>query len=247
MSFEPLEIKNAILKELNLQIIADDKGRRFPHPGIDIQLLAPEDEQRNKFQMAFADNDVLRNAVYEYLKEPRCLRATPFVEISFIEQTDDAEMLKKHFLLRYIAQRPPAEREVYLEVLEGYANRKQMRLINDETYIGRCQKVVNKHGVIERINDLYFPDVREIKGKVLKKIRDFEHINNSVSRLHAHIKLVGGNHYLFDDESSRGTTILPEGRGKSETIDSFSGKKLNHNDIVSFGKAVVRIRVVKKT
>ncbi len=247
MNFEPLEIKNAIFKEINLQIISDDKGRRFPHPGIEVQLLAPADEQKNKFQMAYVDNYVLQNAIYEHLKEPRCLKTTPFVEISFIEQTDDAEMSKKGFLLRYIAQPPPLETEVYLEILEGYANRKQIRLIHEETYIGRCQKVVNKHGGIERINDLYFPDVREMKGKIPKKIKDFEGINNSVSRLHAHIKLVGGNYYLFDDESSKGTTILHEGRGKSETIDNVSGKKLNHNDIVSFGKASVKVRVVKKS
>jgi len=246
MNFEPLEIKNAILKELNLQIITDERGRRFPHPGIEVQLLAPEDGDKNKYLASFGNN-VLQNEIHSVLKEPRCLKATPFVELGFIEETEDAGMKKKGFLLRYITKAPDADREVYLEILDGYANRKQMKLIHNETFIGRCQKVANRHGSIERVNDLYFPDAREMKGKIPKALKTAENINISVSREHAHIKFAGGNYYLFDDDSSRGTTILPEGRGQSEAVDKFSGKKLGNNDIISFGKARVRVRVAQKT
>jgi hypothetical protein len=178
--------------------------------------------------------------------EPRCAKANPFVELSFIEETEETEMQKNGYRLRYISQTPSSDSAFYLEVLEGFANRKQMRLVHTETYIGRCRKVLKSHGGIERINDLYFPDVREFKGKVPKKLKDAENINNSVSRLHAHLKFVGGHYFLFDDESSKGTTILPEGRGNSESVDKFSGKKISHNDIISFGKATVRVREVRK-
>jgi len=246
MNFEPLEIKNAILKELNLEIISDERGRRFPHPGIEIQLFAPEDADKNKYLASFGGN-ILQNEIHGFLKEPRCLKATPFVEIGFIEETEDAAMKKNGFLLRYIAKTPAADTEVYLEILEGYANRKQMKLVHERTFIGRCQTVVNRHGGIERVNDLYFPDAREMKGKIPKSLKDAETINISVSRTHAHIKSVGGHYFLFDDNSSKGTTILPGGRGISERVDKLSGKKLANNDVITFGKATVKVRVVKKS
>lgn len=245
MKHEPLEIKNAILKELNLEIISDERGRRFPHPGIEVQFLAEEEGERNVYLAAFGENR-LQNEVHGFLKEPRCLKVSPFVEISFVEFIEDAKILKKGFLIRYIAEPPPDETEVYLEVLSGKANRKQMRLIYPETFIGRCQKVSNR-GVIVRVNDLYFPDARELQGKIPKDLRDAENINNSVSRRHARIKFIGGNYYLFDDKSSKGTSILPEGRGSSETVDNLTGIIIGHNDIISFGKAMIKVRIVKKS
>lgn len=246
MKHEPLEIKNSILKELKLQLISDSKGRKFPHPGIEVQILAPEDAHRNKITAYFGEGK-LQSEIHNVLQEPTCAKATPFVEISFIEETDDADFLKKEYLLRYISKAPQSDTEVYLEVLEGFANRKQMRLVHQETYIGRCQKVVNNSGAIERVNDLYFPDAREVKGKIPKTLKEAEKINTSVSRMHAHIKSVGGYYFLFDDDSTRGTSVLPEGRGSSEAVDNLSGKKISNNDIISFGKATVRVRVVKKS
>jgi len=248
MKFEPLEIKNAILKELNLEIISDAKGRRFPHPGIEVQLLALEESDQNKLLSALGDN-ILQGEIHRHLTEPRCLKATPLVEIGFVEETEDAQMKKKEFLLRYIAKTTAAaaDAEVFLEIQEGYANRKQMKLVHDETFIGRCQNVANRRGGVERVNDLYFPDAREVRGKIPKALKAAENINISVSRVHAHIKYAGGSYYLFDDGSSRGTTILPAGRGKSESIDRFSGKKLSNNDLISFGEARVKVRIVKKS
>jgi hypothetical protein len=245
MTFEPFEIKNAILRKLGLQIVAGGEGRKFPHPGIELFLLAPDGEQKNIFEAAFGQNR-LQEEVHAYLQMPRCLKATPAVSIEYIEQTDNAEFAKSGFQIGYSAKAVESPVDVYLEITEGYANRKEMRLGAGTTYIGRTQKVLNKHGGIERVNDLYFPDVREMSGRVQKSIRDLQEINSSVSRLHAHIKYAGGHHFLFDDRSSRGTTILPEGRGTSQSVDSVSGKKLAHNDIISFGKAVVRVRVVKR-
>lgn len=246
MNFEPLEIKNAILKELALEIMNTEKGRRFPHPGIEVQLFTPDNSSKNKYQITLADNDGLKEAIHEFLQEPRCAKVAPFLESAFIEESEDANFKRKGYFLRYIPKPPVPDAEYYLEVSEGFANRARMRLVFDETFIGRCQNVVEKGGGIVRINDLYFPDSREVKGKIPKALRDAENINNSVSRMHAHIKNIGGSYFLFDDESSRGTKILPGGRGTAEQVDKVSGKKLGHNDLISFGKAVVKVRVVKK-
>jgi hypothetical protein len=246
MKHEPLEIKNAILKELKLQIITDAKGRRFPHPGLEVQLLAPVDAEQNKYLAHFGENR-LQNEIHGFLQEPTCARAVPFVEISFFEQTEDAEMSKKGYLLRYVAKSPAADTKIYLEVLNGVANCKSLCLVHPITFIGRCQNVLNKQGNIDRINDLYFPDVREMEGEIPPKLQKAEKINNSVSRIHAHIKAVSGSYFLFDDDSARGTSILPGGRGASKTVDKNSGIKLENNDIISFGKAVVKVKLFKKS
>lgn len=248
MSYEPLDIKPKILDQIDGEITLDgNRQRRFPHGGIEIQFYAVDESQRGRYQTAFIEGDSLKAAIYQHLQPPRCLEARPFVDISIVEDIDETDK-KRGFSLRYLQAPPPANVEAFLEVLRGVANRKHTRLIHNEFYIGRCRNVVRKDGSIERINDLYFLDAREMLGKIPKVLKEAESINGSVSRLHAHIKLFrDGNYYIWDDGSAKGSTILHHGRGTAEEIDQKVGRKLENGDVVYFGKACVRFRLLRKS
>lgn len=250
-TLEPLEIKQKILSRIDDEIVAVGGGqRRFPHAGIEICFFAADEAAKGKFRVAFVENSTLEKAIRDYLQPPRCTEAKPDVEIKFIEEVDE-NFDKNGFQIKFLAEKsnqPATDFEAYLEVLEGLTNRKQMRLVNDLTYIGRCETTRRKDGQIVRANDLYFLDARELSGTIPKELKENERINQSVSRIHAHIRFNAGdgNYYIYDDESRKGTSILRGGRGAAENVDRSAGKELKNGDMIFFGKARVKFRLVKK-
>ena len=98
-----------------------------------------------------------------------------------------------------------------------------------------------------RKNDLYFLDPREYSGRMSKELKASERINQSVSRMHAHISYneKHDSYHVHDDGSSKGTTLLRGGRGVAITIDQNIGKALENGDVLCFGKARVRFKLIK--
>jgi hypothetical protein len=248
MNHERLEIKKSILRKVESEINTDSNGRRFPHPCIEIQLFAPNEADENIFKNTF-ENNILHNEVNSLLSPPRCtVPAKPSIIFSYIQNTEDIELVKNGFVLKFLSKRAEenSDTEMFLEVLEGVANRKRMRIIYDETFIGRCENVEKKGGGIYRKNDLYFPDAREIKGEITDELKAAEKINGSVSRLHARLRKQNNKYILYDDGSTFGTTLLRGNRGTSYEISGKVGKEIEEGDVISFGKAKVKVVVQKK-
>lgn len=247
---EPLETKQAILGEIDAAIIAVGGGRRkFPYPIVEIRLFVSDDATRGVFRAAFIDNKILETSIHNHLQPPRCDAAEPVVKIVLIEASDESQASKGFEILFTSEIQRSKDTEAYLEVLEGLANRKQLHLQHQETFIGRCEQAEARGSKIIRKNDLYFLDAREFLGKVSKELKENAMLNQSVSRIHGHIKFNerDGCYYIYDDGSSKGTTLLRGGRGIAENVDRNIGKELKNGDIICFGKTKVKFKLVKKT
>lgn len=246
---EPLEIKRAILSEIDEGIISIGDNRRiFPYTAIEISLNTRDEVSKGIFSVAFINDNSLERVIHNHLKPPRCEQSEPRIKIVLIDLTDEPQSSKK-FEINFISETTKSkEIEAYLEVFEGLANRKQLRLHHSETFIGRCEQAVAKGSKVIRVNDLYFLDSREYVGRMSEDLKTNEQINQSVSRKHARIiyNEQDGRHYVYDDGSSKGTTLLRGGRGVAENVDRHVGKALGNGDILCFGKARVKFKLIRK-
>jgi hypothetical protein len=246
---EPLETKQAILREIDNSIVAIGGGiRKFPYPIIEIRIIVSDEAMKGIFHAAFVDNKILETSIHTHLQPPRCEAAEPVVKIVLIADSNETQT-SNHFEISYISDTLRSkDAEAYLEVLEGLANRKQLHLQYQETFIGRCEQAEARGSKIIRKNDLYFLDAREFAGRVSKELKENEMLNQSVSRIHAHIKFNerDGCYYIYDDGSSKGTTLLRGGRGVAENVDRNIGKELKNGDVICFGKTKVKFKLVKK-
>ena len=246
---EPLELKQSILREIDNCIIAVGSNRRiFPYSALEVRLLAHDQAAQGLLKSAFIDNNILETAILSHLRPPRCEQAEPRVKIVLTEAVEESQ-ITKGFEIKYISKTTNLkDAEAYLEVLEGIANRKQIHLRYRETFIGRCELPSAKGSKVIRKNDLYFLDPRENSGRMSKELKASEKINQSVSRMHAHISYNEkyDSYHIYDDGSSKGTTLLRGGRGVAINIDRHIGKALENGDVLCFGKARVKFKLVKK-
>lgn len=92
--------------------------------------------------------------------------------------------------------------------------------------IGQRYEVFDSEGKLVRRNDIVFLD-------------DGESINETVSRLHANMKLdlEDGRFRLYDDNSARGTLIIR--KDKRIKVAGNAGTKLLSGDEIYFGEACI--------
>jgi FHA domain len=247
-NIEPLELKRAVISEIDDAIVAiGDNKRVFPYRTIEIRLLIGDEAMRGLFRAAFVDNNLLEETIHAHLKPPRCEEAEPRVKIIFTDEKDKPQ-LKKPYDITFISDLGPKDAEAYLEVLDGLANRKQIHLKHLETFIGRCEYPAARGEKMVRKNDLFFLDSRDYQGRMSKDLKANEKVNQSVSRTHAHIYYneQQDSYYIYDDGSSKGTTLLRGGRGVAVNVDRRVGKLLENGDIICFGKAKVKFKVIGK-
>jgi hypothetical protein len=246
---EPLELKQAILQEIDGGIVAVGDNRRiFPYATVEVRLRAHDEAAKSLLRRALVDNGLLETAIHEHLQPPRCERAEPRVKVVFDAAAGGTDPARD-FELRFDAGGRAGDAEAYLEVLEGLANRRQIHLQHHETFIGRCEFPPAGGSRVARKNDLYFLDPREQQGRVAKELKENEEINQSVSRMHARIiySEKRDSYYVYDDGSRSGTTLLRGGRGVATSVDQHAGKALESGDVLCFGKAKVRFKLVRKS
>lgn len=245
---EPLELKISILEKIDEQIIAIGKGvRRFPFVALEIQLFAFNENVKGAFKVAFIENKMLENEIRDFLK-PRCENPEILLNIVIIE-VEDTSQYPEFFEIIFISEiKKPKETDAFIEVIEGMANCKKLRLKYENTYIGRCEIVEAKGRKVIRKNDLFFLEPREFKGKIHKELIKNETINQSVSRMHGHIRFnkSDGTYFVYDDGSRKGTTLLRGGRGIAQPVDKKIGKELKDGDEICFGKTKVKFRLIEK-
>src|SRR5438045_2338933 len=101
---EPLELKQAILHEVDGGIVAVGGNKRiFPYAAVEIHLLAPDDAARSLLRRSLVDNRLLETAIHEHLRPPRCERAEPLVKVVFAAVSADGTQPVKDFEVRFEA------------------------------------------------------------------------------------------------------------------------------------------------
>ncbi len=245
---EPLELKQGVIRKVDDGIVAVGGGRRiFPYTALEVRLYAGDEAAKGLLRAALVDGGLLETAIREHLSPPRCEPAAPRVRVTFAAAAGGTPPAEG-FDLIFDPGGHAKEAEAYLEVLEGLANRRQILLQHRETYIGRTEFPPTKTSQVIRKNDLYFLDPREQAGRVSKDLKASERVNQSVSRMHARIVYdeKDDSYYVYDDGSSKGTTLLRGGRGMAASVEPHVGKALESGDVICFGKAKVKFKLVKK-
>jgi hypothetical protein len=233
--WEPLELKRAILEEVEGKITSLGGGRRvFPFNHLNVMLHASGAERRVLYEVAFVNDDALANAVRERLSEPRCERPASLDVV--VELVDEAEQHWAAAGYQVIFERRTAaaptrkgkgKARAQLVVIQGEAESMKYGITKKRTNIGRQTEVLDKDGLPLRRNDLVFLEER---GEV----------NQTVSRIHAHIDYhrETGEFRLHDDNSAYGTFII-RSSGRRVKVTRSLGAPLRSGDEIFFGQARV--------
>jgi FHA domain len=239
---EPLEIRRAILREVEGRIESVGRNKRvFPFNRISITLFASSPDQKAVFEATFLEGQKLENDIRELLNRTN---NDPFRDLEISIHIQEQPLPGgREFLINYERQagkikaksraKPNCPR-IQLIVLRGGTTKRNYVFTKARVNIGRLSEIVDGQHRIVRRNDLIF------KGSG-------DEIDQTVSREHAHISFdeTSREFRLYDDGSAYGTRIFREGR----TVDVQSGNrwgvKLQSGDEIFFGQACTRFEIKK--
>ena len=241
---QPLEIRAAILDEVEDQVQAGARGRRiFPFNRVAVDILAAEPSDRTALEAVLEGEDGLRAAVVERLRQTGCARVDAVgVKLRFLKKRPADWQPTRFFKTTCASEEsvpaatvavsaPAPAAEGVLVVVKGAATRKSFPLNADTTNIGRQAEVLDKERRVVRRNQVVFT-------------ADDDPVNDTVSRAHAHIKRgARGEFRLFDDHSSYGTRIFRSGQTIELPSGSPRGTRLENGDEIYVGRACLRIEV----
>lgn len=240
---EPLEIRNAILSEVEDQLIPGPKGRYvFPYDEVTIEMLADLPARHVAVEAMFDGDGGVEGAVRSRLAEHDChLAADCAIQIRVFTHAPDGWPIGAPYRLRFRRRHPRERRRkdrelpVLMLTLSPGGRSHTYRLDEKRVDIGRVAEVRDREGRFLRRNAVCISDEHDPKG--------------TVSRRHAHIKAVtdpAGRiaYVLYDDASSYGTRIVRKG----ETIvvhPGTLGVKLRDRDQLHFGDATAVVRIAE--
>ncbi len=247
----PLEIRRAILDDVDARVIAVGEGKRiFPNNLLRIHLLVADAEERVRFEAVVREGWNLKREISERLADRGCPLPAGFdVEVAFDEEAHP-RFADRRFYVEYLNREAPAEEPVKpaaragglpdsrpileLTVLKGTATQRVYEIEGSRAFLGRLEEVVDPDGRVRRRNDVAFLEVGEI--------------NSTVSREHARIAwdAESGGYWLRAEQNASGTRIY---RGGS-TIDVSShdrrGVRLQPGDEILLGRAAVKVGMREK-
>lgn len=238
---EPLELRNAILREIEEQLIAGPKGSNvFPYDEVTIEVLADLPARHDAVEAMFDAEGGLEGAVRTRMAERDC-RLSPACAFHIRAVTTPPEgwPTGAPYRLRFRRRRDGEKRlkpqapPVLMLTLSPGGRSHTYRLGQERVDIGRVAEVRDREGRFLRRNAICISDEHDPKG--------------TVSRRHAHIKAVAGPdgrvHYmLYDDGSSYGTRVVRKG----ETVvvhPGTLGVRLRDRDQLHFGDATAVVRI----
>jgi hypothetical protein len=237
---EPLEILHAIVDVVDREIQPSGRGKHvFPFNSIQVLVLAPTREIRDRFQTVLAGDAGLRGRIDHKLRSAGCAGADVAMTISYVGRAQPS-WREPEFHVKFArvettrledATAPPDRGRLDVTVVRGAAERRSYSFAAERIDLGRCVEVKDSRGRLIRINDLAFV---EGSGEV----------NESISRQHAHIThhLGSGEFRLFDDGSAHGTHIVRQGRRVTVPRGS-RGARLRSGDEIALGDARLRIKI----
>jgi hypothetical protein len=231
----PLEIRRAILDEVEGRVIAVGGGKRlFPFNHLRIHLLAPEPQVRTELEAVVREGWNLKQEIAARLRERDCpVPADLEIETAF-DETAGPAFGERRFWVEYakteaapepVAARPALE----VTVLKGTATQRVYELAGDRIYLGRLEEVTDSDGRVRRRNDVAFREEGEI--------------NQTVSREHARIAWDGATngYWLRAEQNASGTRIYRSGKPIDVSAHDRRGVRLQAGDEVHLGRAVVKV------
>lgn len=237
---EPLEVRRAVLEEIEGRVVAVGGGRRvFPFNRIEVRLLTPDPQERELFEAVVREGWDLEREVRERLRglDAR-FPAELGVEVSFADRGGPEFGNRRFRILCHRVEgvavpEGPAGRPVLdLTVMQGRATRHVYTFAGaDRIAIGRLEEVLGADGRVLRRNDVAFLEEGEV--------------NATVSREHARIVWDEAEeaYRLRDEGSASGTRLLRDGRSLEVSRHDRRGVRLRTGDEVYFGRASVKVSV----
>lgn len=236
----PLEIRRAILDDVESRVIAVGDGRRLlPFNHLRVHLLTPDPDDRQAMEAVVQEAWDLKGQIAERLRDRGCpVPAGLDVEVVFDEEPDP-RYAERRFFVEYgkregeaaSAEAAPGAVRPTLEltVLKGTATQHVYELETPRIYLGRLQEVVDADGRVRRRNDVAFHEEGEI--------------NTTVSREHARIAWDDetGGFWLRAEQNASGTRIYRTGKTIDVSAHDRRGVRLQAGDEVHLGRACVKI------
>jgi hypothetical protein len=254
----PLEIRRAILDDVEARVIAVGEGKRiFPNNLLRLHLLVPDPEERVRFEAVVREGWDLEREIAERLAERGCPLPAGFgVEVAFDEEPHP-RFGERRFYIEYLNRESPSSPAapaktvadvsgtapaiaagpaptgtrptLELTVLKGTATQRVYELEGPRVHLGRLAEVVDSDGRVRRRNDVAFLEVGEI--------------NSTVSREHARISWDAetGGYWLRAEQNASGTRIYRDGRTIDVSSNDRRGVRLQPGDEVYLGRACVKV------
>jgi hypothetical protein len=231
---KPLEIREAMLDDVERQVAAVGGGRRaFPYARVSARVLAPGGN-RGAIEATLRDFDT---RVRARLAELRC-DADPSLEVqvTMLRKVPAAWETGRLFTMEYRAPEPAsgaaAVRPVLqVTVVDGAASQPVYTLDSPTVLVGRGTEPVDGAGHVRR-NQVAFIDTA---GDVAE----------TVGRAHARFTWDGtaGEFRVYDEGSSNGTQVIRGGASLVVPPRDPRGVRVRSGDEIQFGRARVRIKV----
>jgi hypothetical protein len=241
----PLEIRRAILDDVESHVIAVGEGKRiFPHNLLRVHLLVPDADERVRFEAVVREGWDLQREIVGRLAGRGCaLPAGVDVEVAFDDEAHP-RFADRRFYVEYLNREPPAAAATVttplpagdaarptleLTVLKGTATQRVYVHEGPRVYLGRLEEVVDPDGRVRRRNDVAFLEAGEI--------------NSTVSREHARIAwdAESGGYWLRAEQNASGTRIYRGGRTIDVSAHDRRGVRLQSGDEIYLGRAAVKI------
>jgi len=238
----PLELVHAVLDRAEREIQDIGRGRRvFPFNCVRLHVLAgPRDrDARARIDAVVAGPPSLAERLADRLASHGCARATVVTEVLYARQAaPDWQHTRFHVSFDRVTEpslpvlpAAPAAGvpRLKLTVTKGTGAQRVFVFSGGRIDIGRRAEVLDQRHRLIRTNHVAFAE-------------DGADENQTVSRRHAHIELVGGEYRLWDDRSAHGTSIVRGGR-TIRVAPGARGTKLAAGDEIVLGHARLKVAI----
>lgn len=234
---EPLELKKAVVRAVEAEIIRVDGQPTFPYNRIDVDLIFVDERHKVRLQAELEDGERLESDIRRALQAGRVIpdpRLSVWLHFVSPEKVKNSQNLRQGYGLEFSREveterikRPEAQKG-RLTVEQGQATPPSLPIQKARVNLGRMTEVRDQQGRVVRRNDVVFGDEGEI--------------NTSVSRLHAHIEFdaASDEYRLFDDNSAEGTVVFRDGRRIVVPQGNRRGVSLASGDEIYLGRARVK-------
>lgn len=231
---QPLEIRDAILEDVEQQVTPVGGGRRvFPWQRVTCRVVAPEGT-RGQCEAALAD---LAARVQTRLAEVRCEAPRGLdVRVTVLKRTPGDWETGRLFAIDYrpAPEAPPdgspqARPSLRVTVLAGATAQPVSCVESPVVLVGRGGEPVDHTGRVRR-NHIAFDDTDD-------------EVARTVGRAHARLTwdASAGEYRVHDEGSSNGTRVVRDGVTIDVPPRDPRGVRVRFGDEIQFGKARVRI------
>jgi hypothetical protein len=239
----PLEMVHAVLDRAEREIQDIGRGRRvFPFNCVRLYVLASARDKgaRARIEAVVAGPPSLAERLAERLASHGCAGAAVTTDLVYAKQSAaDWRDPRFHVVFDRIAAPAPAPAvaapmatavpRLKLTIVKGTAAQRVFAFSGGRIDVGRRAEVVDQRHRLIRSNHVAFAE-------------DGPDENQTVSRRHAHIELVGEDYRLWDDRSAHGTSIVRGGR-TIRVAAGARGTKLAAGDEIVLGQARLRVAI----